>query len=72
MTALQTELEKAKLALTQKHSFHLIGAFDAQSYDLEGGILFEIMLIARAIEWLARLSVDPNTETRRGTLSVFS
>jgi hypothetical protein len=72
MSALLAELQNAKQCLTQKHSFRSIGAFDVQAYDLEGDVLFETMMIARAVNWLARLSTDPNTETRRGTLSVFS
>ena len=71
MSALLVELEKAKQSLTQKHSFHSIGAFEASSHDFEGDILLETMMIARAVTWLAHLSVDPNAETRRGTLSVF-
>ena len=72
MSALVVELEKAKQSLTQKHSFHSIGAFEASSHDFEGDILLETMMIARAVTWLAMLSIDPNAETRRGTLSVFS
>jgi hypothetical protein len=72
MPALLAELEKAKTALTQKHSFQSIGAFDAVAYDFEGDILLETMMIARAVAWLATLSIDPKMETRRGTLSVFS
>ncbi len=40
--------------------------------DLEGIVYFETLLIARTIDWLATLSIDPNSETRRGTLAVFS
>jgi hypothetical protein len=65
-------IEKAKAALTQKHSFQSVGAFDDQAYDLEVIILFETLLIARIVDWLARLSINPNSEIRRGTLSVFS
>jgi hypothetical protein len=72
MSALLIELEKAKQALTQKHSFQSIGTFDAYAQDFEGDILLETMMIARAVTWLAMLSIDPNAETRRGTLSVFS
>jgi hypothetical protein len=72
MSALLVELDKAKQSLTQKHSSHSIGAFDAYSYDFEGGILLETRMIARAVTWLAKLSIDPNAEIRRGTLSVFS
>jgi hypothetical protein len=72
MSALFVELERAKQSLTQKHSFHSIGAFEASSHDFEGDILFETMMIARAVTWLASLSIDPNAETRGGTLSVFS
>ena len=61
MAALLAEFQKAKAALTQKHSFQSIGAFDAQAYDLEGLVLFETMLIMRAVDWLATLSIDPNT-----------
>jgi hypothetical protein len=73
MSALLIELEKAKAALTQKHSFRSIGIFgDEPTLDIEEIILFESLLIARAIDWLARLSIDPDSETRRGTLAVFS
>jgi hypothetical protein len=72
MTALPAEFQKAKDALTQKHSFRSIGAFDMDAYDLEGLILFETMLIARAVDWLARLSIDPRAKIRRGTMAVFS
>jgi hypothetical protein len=37
MSALLAELEKAKTTLTQKYSFRSIGAFDAGTYDFEGG-----------------------------------
>ncbi len=40
--------------------------------DLEGIVYFETLLLARAIDWLATLSIDPDSEARRGTLSVFS
>ncbi len=72
MSALLVELDRAKQALTQKHSFQSIGAFEAYAEDFEGDILLETMMIARAVTWLAKLSIDPNAETRRGTLSVFS
>jgi hypothetical protein len=72
MSALLAELDRAKQALKQKHSFHSIGAFEAYAQDFEGDILLETMMIARAVTWLAKLSIDPNAETRRGTLSVFS
>jgi hypothetical protein len=72
MSALLAELERAKQALTQQHSFHSIGAFEAYALDFEGDILLETMMIARAVTWLAKLSIDPNAKTRRGTLSVFS
>jgi hypothetical protein len=72
MPALLVELDKAKQSLKQKHSFHSIGAFDAYSHDFEGGILLETMMIAGTVTWLAKLSINPNAETRRGTLSVFS
>jgi hypothetical protein len=66
MSALLAELEKARYALMQKHSFQSIEAFDAEVYDLEGLILFDTMLIARAVDWLATLSINLNTEIRRG------
>ncbi len=72
MTALLGELEKTKRSLTQTHSFHSIGAFEGYAYNFEGDILLETMMIARAVTWLAMLSIDPNAETRRGTLLVFS
>jgi hypothetical protein len=52
MFALLVKLEKAKHALTCRYSFESVGAFDAQTYDLEGMILFETMLITRAVDWL--------------------
>jgi hypothetical protein len=72
MSALLAELERAKQALTQKHSFQSIEAFEAYAQGFEGDILLETMMIARAVTWLVKLSIDPNAETRRGTLSVFS
>jgi hypothetical protein len=72
MTALLDELDKAKRSLLQTHSFHSIGAFDGYAYNFDGDILLETMMIARAVTWLAMLSIDPNAETRRGTLAVFS
>ena len=65
MPTLLLELNKAKQhALTQN---------DADAYDLEGWILFETMLITRAVDWLARLSIDSRAEIRRGTITaVFS
>ncbi len=73
MPALLTELEKTKAALAQKCSFQSVGMFgDEPVIDLEGIIHFETLLLARAIDWLATLSIDPDSEIRRGTLSVFS
>jgi hypothetical protein len=73
MAALLVELEKAKVAVTQKHSFQSVEAFgDEPVTDIEGIILFETLLIARAVYWLAMLSINPDSEIRRGTFSVFS
>ncbi len=47
MSALLVELDKAKQALTQKHFFRSIGAFEAYAEDFEGDILLETMMIAR-------------------------
>ncbi len=58
-TQLGAELERAKQALTQKHSFHSIGAFEAYAQDFEGGILLETMIIARAVTWLANFPLTP-------------
>jgi hypothetical protein len=69
---LLVELERAKYELTQKHSFQSMGAFEGISCTLEGSILFETLLISRAMNWLATLSIDPDLEVRRGTLSAFS
>ncbi len=71
--ALLAELEKTKAALAQKYSFQSVGMFgDEHVLDLEGIIYFETLLLARAVDWLATLSIDPDLEARRGTLSVFS
>ena len=73
MPALLAELEKTKTALKQKYSFRQVGFFgDEPVIELEGIILFETLLLARAVDWLATLSIDPDLEARRGTLSVFS
>jgi hypothetical protein len=73
MPALLAELERTKAALKQKYSFQQVGMFgDEPVIDLEGIIHFETLLLARAIDWLATLSIDPDSEVRRGTLSVFS
>ena len=73
MRALLAELEKTKAALKQKYSFQQVGVFGNEPViELEGIIHFETLLLARAIDWLARLSIDPDSEARRGTLSVFS
>jgi hypothetical protein len=70
--ALLAEYHRAKDALTQKHSFRSVGAFEADAYNLEGLIIFETMMLTRAIDWVARLSIDPRAEIRRGTIAVFS
>ena len=73
VSALLEQLEKVKATLAQKHSFHSVGAFcDEPVTDIEGIIFFETLLLARAVDWLATLSIDPDSEVRRGTLSVFS
>jgi len=71
--ALLKRHEEIKATLSRKHSFHTVGAFgDEPVTDIEGIIFFETLLLGRAIDWLARLSIDPDSEVRRGTLSVFS
>jgi hypothetical protein len=57
--ALLAEFHRAKYALTQKHSFRSVGAFEPDAYNLEGLIIFETMMLARAIDWIALLSIDP-------------
>jgi hypothetical protein len=73
LPALLVELERAKAALKQKCSFQSVGMFgDEPVIDLEGIVYFETLLLARAVDWLATLSIDPDSEARRGMLSVFS
>ncbi len=73
VSTLLEQLEKTKAALAQKHSFQSFGVYgDEPVIDIEGIIFFETLLLARAIVWLAMLSIDPDSETRRGTLAVFS
>jgi hypothetical protein len=72
MQALLVELEKAKYELTLNHSFQTMGNFEGVACTLEGSVLFETLLISRAMIWLASLSLDPKLEVRRGVLSVFS
>ena len=72
-SALLVQLERAKAALAQKYSFQSVGMFgDEPIIDLEGVVYFETLLLARSIDWLARLSINPDSETRRGTLAVFA
>ncbi len=63
---------KAQYDLTQKHSFQSVGVFEPGKYTLGGFILFETMMIAKSIDWLAHLSIAPDLEMRRATLAVFS
>jgi hypothetical protein len=72
MPALLREIEKARYDLTQKHSFQSVGVFGPGMYTLGGFILFETMMITKGIDWLARLSIGPDLDTRRATLAVFS
>jgi hypothetical protein len=72
MQALLVELNKAKYELTLNHSFQSMGDFGGIACTLEGSVLFETLLISRAMDWLASLSLNPDLEVRRGTLSVFS
>jgi hypothetical protein len=72
MQSLLAELEKARHELTLNHSFQTMGDFEGVARTLEGSVLFETLLISRALTWLASISLDPNLEARRGVLSVFS
>jgi hypothetical protein len=72
MQVLLVELEKAKYKLTLNHSFQSMGDFEGVACTLEGSVFFETLLISKAMDWLACLSFDPDSEVRRGTLSVFS
>jgi hypothetical protein len=49
-----------------------MGDFEGVACTLEGSVLFETLLISRAMTWLASISLDPELEVRRGVLSVFS
>jgi hypothetical protein len=72
MQALLVELEKTKYELTLNHSFQTMGDFEGVAYTLEGSVLFETLLLSRAMTWLAHISLAPELEVRRGVLSVFS
>jgi hypothetical protein len=72
MRALLVELEKAQYELTLTHSFQTMGDFEGAACTLEGSVLFETLLLSRAMTWLASISLDPKLEARRGVLSVFS
>jgi hypothetical protein len=72
MSTLLQEIAKAQYDLTQKHSFQSVGVFEPGMYTLGGFILFETMMIAKGIDWLAHLSIAPDLEMRRATLAVFS
>ncbi len=62
MPALLVELERAKAALAQKYSFQSVRMLgDEPVIDLEGIVYFETLLIARTIDWLAALSIDPDS-----------
>jgi hypothetical protein len=70
--ALLAQLEKARYDLSLNHSFQTMGDFEGVAHTLEGSVLFETLLISRAMTWLASILLDPNLEARRGVLSVFS
>ena len=72
MAALLVELEKAKYELALNHSFQAMGDFEGVACTFGGLVLFETPLVLRAMDWLACLSLDPDSEVGRGTLSVFS
>jgi hypothetical protein len=42
----------------------LIGAFEAYAEDFEGDTLLETMMIARAVTWLAKFSIDHRPQCR--------
>jgi hypothetical protein len=70
MRALLVELEKAQYELTLTHSFQTMGDFEGVACTLEGSVLFETLLILRAMTWLASILLDPNLEARRGWSAV--
>jgi hypothetical protein len=73
MAALLGELEKIKASLAQKYSFQSVGVFgDEPALDIEGIILFETMIIARAVDWLATLSVNPTLRYEMISLNLQS
>jgi hypothetical protein len=72
MQALLEELNRVKYELTQNDSFQSMGDFEGIACTLEGSVLFETLLLSRAMVWLASLSLDSELEVRRGVLSVFS
>ncbi len=53
MQALFVELDRAKYELTQNHSFQSMGDFEGIACTLGGSVLFETLLISRAMDWLA-------------------
>jgi hypothetical protein len=65
MQSLLVELEKAKYELTLNHSFQSMGDFEGVACTLEGSVLFETLLISRAMDWLACLSLDPDSGLKR-------
>ncbi len=72
MESLLREMKKAKHDLIPKHSFQSVGVFEPGLCGLDDFVLFETMMILKGIDWLAHLSLAPDLETRRATLSVFS
>jgi hypothetical protein len=72
MQALLAELEKARHELTRNHAFQSMGDFEGIACTLEGSVLFETLLISRAMVCLANISLGPEIEVQRGVLSVFS
>jgi hypothetical protein len=64
------EQSTSSLKSTHSNQWELLRKSHALSF--ESSVLFETLLISRAMNWLATLSIDPDLEVRRGTLSVFS
>jgi hypothetical protein len=69
MRALLGELEKAQYELALTHSFQTMGDFEGVACTLEGSVLFETLLLSRAMTWLASISLDPQTgSTKRSAV----
>ena len=73
MEALLADLKVAKDEANRTYTMENIGMFEGRlPRNVSATLLHELLYLTRALRWLAKRSIDPELETRRGTIAVFS